>query len=107
MTRMTTWCNAPPQLRDAADNLVGGQTNRFQYDGLDRLMEVAQAVDASHALTNRLIYNANNQCVQVLGGDAVSGADRIRPWRMTMTNAVALSHHPRARSSLAATKEYD
>ena len=63
------------ELRDAADSLAGGQTNRFQYDGLDRLTEIAQAVDASHALTNRLIYNGNNQCMQVLGGDAVSGAD--------------------------------
>ena len=45
------------------------------YDGLDRLTEIALAVDATHALTNRFVYDGNDQCVQVLGGDAVSGAD--------------------------------
>ncbi len=63
------------EVRDAADNLAGGQTNRFQYDGLDRLTEMALAVDASRAQTNRFVYDDDNQCVQVLGPDAVSGAD--------------------------------
>lgn len=61
--------------RTAAADLVGRRTNRFQYDGLDRLSEIALAVDATHALTNRFVYNDNDECVQVLGGDAVSGAD--------------------------------
>ena len=63
------------QLRDASDNLVGTQVDRASYDGLDRLTEIALAVDATHALTNHFVYDGNDQCVQVLGGDAVSGAD--------------------------------
>ena len=63
------------EVRDAVDNLAGTQVNRASYDGLDRLSEIALAVDASHALTNRFVYDGNDQCVQVLGGDAVSGAD--------------------------------
>jgi YD repeat-containing protein len=62
-------------LRDAAGNLLGGKTNRFQYDPIDRLSEIALAVDATHARTNRFTYDGNGECVQVLGGDAVSGAD--------------------------------
>jgi YD repeat-containing protein len=64
------------QVRDAADNLLpAGQTDHFVYDGLDRLTQIALAVDATHSLTNQFVYDGNDQCVQVLGGDAVSGAD--------------------------------
>ena len=63
------------QLRDVFGNQQGSRTDNFSYDGLDRLSQIALAVDASHALTNRFIYDGNNQCVQMLGGDAVSGAD--------------------------------
>ena len=62
------------QLRDAFGNLQGSRTDNFLYDGVDRLSQCALAVDAGHALTNRYIYDGNDQCVQMLGGDAVSGA---------------------------------
>jgi YD repeat-containing protein len=62
-------------LRDASGNLQGSRTENFQYDGEDRLAQLALAVDATHALTNRYVYDGNDQCVQMLGGDAVSGAD--------------------------------
>ena len=64
------------QVRDAADNLLPtGQTDHFIYDGLDRLTQIALAVDATHSLTNQFVYDGNDQCVQLLGSDAVSGAD--------------------------------
>jgi len=64
------------QVRDAADNLLpAGQTDHFVYDGLDRLTQIALAVDATHSLTNQFVYDGNDQCLQVLGSDAVSGAD--------------------------------
>ena len=63
------------QLRDAADNLVATPVDRASYDSLNQLTELALAIDASHALTNRFVYDGNGQCVQALGPDAVSGAD--------------------------------
>jgi YD repeat-containing protein len=63
------------ELRDATGNLQGNQVNNYRYDGLDRLSEMALAMDATRAQTNRFVYDGNNQCVQALGPDAVSGAD--------------------------------
>ena len=63
------------QLRDAADNLVAKPVDRASYDSLNQLTELALAMDATHALTNRFVYDASGQCVQALGPDAVSGAD--------------------------------
>ena len=63
------------QVRDASDTLTGTCTDRASHDPLHRLIEVALAVDATHALTNRFIYDGNGQCVQILGGNAVSGVD--------------------------------
>ena len=63
------------ELRDPTGTLQGSQVDNYQYDGEDRLSQVALAVDASHALTNRYAYDGNDECVQVLGPDAVSGAD--------------------------------
>jgi YD repeat-containing protein len=63
------------ELRDPTGTLQGSRADNFQYDGEDRLSQAALAVDASHALTNRYAYDGNNECVQVLGGKAVSGAD--------------------------------
>jgi YD repeat-containing protein len=63
------------QIRNETDQTIGTCTNRASYDALHRLTEVALAVDATHALTNRFVYDGNDQCVQVLGGDAVSGVD--------------------------------
>jgi YD repeat-containing protein len=63
------------QVRNPNDALTGTCTNRASYDTLNRLTEVALAVDAAHALTNRFVYDGNDRCVQLLGGDAVSGVD--------------------------------
>ena len=63
------------QLRDADDNLVATPVDRASYDSLNQLTELALAVDASHAVTNRFVYDGNGECVQALGPDAVSGAD--------------------------------
>lgn len=63
------------QLRDAADNLLATPVDRASYDSLNQLTELALAIDATHALTNRFVYDGNGQCVQALGPDAVSGAD--------------------------------
>jgi len=63
------------QVRDEDDTLLGTKTDRASYDALRRITEVALAVDATHALTNRFVYDGNGQCVQILGGDAVSGVD--------------------------------
>jgi YD repeat-containing protein len=63
------------ELRDPTGTLQGSQVDNYQYDGEDRLSQVALAIDASHALTNRYAYDGNDECVQVLGPDAVSGAD--------------------------------
>ena len=63
------------ELRDASGSLLGSRTDNYRYDGLDRLTEIALAVDPSHVLTNRYVYDSNDQCVQALGPDAVSGAD--------------------------------
>ncbi len=96
------------ELRDAADNLTGGQTNRFRYDGLGRLTETALAVDASHALTNRFVYDGNNQCVQALGGDAVSGADPHQTVAYQYDERGLLFREIAAPgASLAATNEFD
>ena len=62
-------------LLDAAGTMQGKRTDNFHYDSRHRLTEIALAVDATHALTNRFVYDGNGQCVQGLGGDAVSGAD--------------------------------
>jgi YD repeat-containing protein len=63
------------ELRDATGNLQGSQMDNYRYDGLDRLSEMALAMDATRTQTNRFVYDGNNQCVQALGPDAVSGAD--------------------------------
>ena len=63
------------QLRDAADNLLATPVDRATYDSLHQLTELALAMDATRALTNRFVYDASGQCVQALGPDAVSGAD--------------------------------
>ena len=62
-------------LVDAAGTSQGRRTDSYHYDGLDRLSEITLAADATHALTNRFVYDGNDQCVQVLGPDAVSGSD--------------------------------
>ena len=62
-------------VRGATDTLLGSRMDTFHYDPADRLSEIALAVDATHSLTNRFFYDGNDQYVQVLGGDAVSGAD--------------------------------
>ncbi len=66
------------ELRDAFGNLQGTRSDSLSYDGVDRLSQIALAVDAGHALTNRFVYDNDDECVQVLGGDAVSGADPHR-----------------------------
>lgn len=66
------------EVRDASDNVTGSKVDRFQYDSLHRLTEVALAVNATQALTNRFIYDGNGRCLQALGGDAVSGADTFQ-----------------------------
>ncbi len=63
------------ELLDPAGTPQGSRTDNFRYDGLNRLSEMALAVDASLAQTNRYVYDGNDQCVLVLGPDAVSGAD--------------------------------
>jgi YD repeat-containing protein len=63
------------QVRDEDDTQLGTKTDRASYDALRRITEVALAVDATHALTNRFVYDGNGQCVQILGGDAVSDVD--------------------------------
>ncbi len=63
------------QLRDAADTLVATPVDRASYDPLHRLTQIALAVDARHALTNRFAYDGNGECVQALGPEAVSGTD--------------------------------
>ena len=82
--RVTTQCaydandnvvQCATELRDASGTLQGTRADSFQYDGLDRLSQSALAVDAGHALTNRYAYDGNDECAQMLGGDAVSGAD--------------------------------
>jgi len=66
-------CTAPVFFDNPATATY--RTDRFQYDPLHRVTEIALAVDATQARTNRFIYDGNGQCVQALGGDAVSGAD--------------------------------
>ncbi len=66
-------CTAPVFFDDPATATY--RTDRFQYDPLHRVTEIALAVDATQARTNRFVYDGNGQCVQALGGDAVSGAD--------------------------------
>jgi YD repeat-containing protein len=63
------------QLGDGTGKINRVRVDNYQYDGEDRLSQVALAVDDTHALTNGYAYDGNDQCVQVLGGDAVSGAD--------------------------------
>ena len=63
------------EVRNETDALAGTKVDRARYDALHRLTEIALAVDATHALTNRFVYDGNDQCVLALGGDAVSGAD--------------------------------
>ena len=65
---------------DPAGNAQGTCADNYRYDSLQRLTECALAVDPSHVITNRYVYDANSRCVQVLGPDAVSGAD---PHQMT------------------------
>ena len=60
---------------DPAGNSQGTCADNYRYDALDCLTEVASDIDATHAQTNRFVYDGNNQCVQALGPDAVSGAD--------------------------------
>ncbi len=65
-------------VRDQFDNPVLDQVNRFRHDPLHRLTRAEWAVDASHSMTNDFVYNGNDQCVLVRGGNAVSGADPHR-----------------------------
>lgn len=66
---------AATELRDPAGTLTGSRADNYQYDGEDRLSQLALAMDASWALTNRYAYDGNNECVQIAGPDAVAGAD--------------------------------
>ena len=63
------------ELRDADDILVGARVNRASYDSRPRLTHCVSTVDATRSMTNQFVYDGNGQCVQMLGGDAVSGAD--------------------------------
>ncbi len=63
------------ELRDAADNLLTGKTDYFRCDPLHRVTRIECAVDATHSMTNDFLYDGNDDCVLMLGGDAVSGAD--------------------------------
>lgn len=96
------------ELRDATGTLQGIRADNYRYDGLDRLSEVALAVDAGHALTNRYAYDGNDECVQVLGGDAVSGADPHQMLTDEYDERGLLFHATAAPGSpLASTNEYD
>ncbi len=63
------------EVRDDADAKLGSRAVNAEYDPLHRLTQIACDVDATHAMTNRFVYDGNDRCVQALGGDAVSGAD--------------------------------
>lgn len=63
------------ELRDGADNLVTSETDYFRCDPLHRTTRIECAVDATHSMTNDFVYDGNDECVLMLGGDAVSGAD--------------------------------
>jgi YD repeat-containing protein len=94
-------------LLDPTGTLRGSRADNFQYDGEDRLAQVALAVDTSHALTNRFAYDGNDECVQVLGGDAVSGTDPHQTLAYQYDERGLLFHASSAPgSSLAATNEY-
>ena len=63
------------EVRDDTDTKVASKAVIRGHDRLHRLTQIACDVDATHAMTNRFVYNGNDLCVQVLGGDAVSGVD--------------------------------
>ena len=63
------------QLRSETDALVATPVSYLQHDPLHRVTEITLPVDATRALTNRFIYDGNDQCVLVRGGNAVSGVD--------------------------------
>ncbi|HWX23148.1 MAG TPA: DUF6531 domain-containing protein [Candidatus Binatia bacterium] len=62
-------------LLDQTDSKVGVRTVLRGYDRLHRLTSIACAVDTTHSLTNQVLYDADDQCVLVLGGEAVAGTD--------------------------------
>ena len=96
------------ELRDDTDTKVGEQVVHIGHDPLHRPAYLVRSVDASHSMTNDFVYDGNDQCVQVLGGDAVSGVDPHQTMsyeydeRGLLFRAIAA-----AGSSLAATNEFD
>lgn len=96
------------EVRDATDILAGTRVHIRGYDRLHRLTRVAFAVDATRSMTNDFAYDGNDQCVQVRGGDAVSGADPHQTMSYEYDERGLLFHEiAAAGSSLAATNEYD
>ena len=66
------------EVLDPAGKSQGICADNYRYDSLQRLTECALAVDDSHVITNRFVYDANGQCVRALGPDAVSGANPLQ-----------------------------
>jgi len=96
------------EVRDAGDNLVGTSVARASYDSLHLITEVTLPMDKMRAQTNRFVYDGNNQCVQVLGPDAVSGTDPHQTMSYEYDERDLPFHEiAAAGSSMAATNEYD
>jgi YD repeat-containing protein len=96
------------EVRDATDKLQGSTLLVRGYDRLHRLRRSMVAVDATHSRTNDFVYNGNDQCVEALGGDAVSGADPFQTMSYEYDERGLLFREiAAAGSAIAATNEYD
>jgi len=96
------------ELRDATDKLQGSKVDVAEFDPLHHPIRIALAVDDTHAMTNNFVYDNNSRCVEVLGGDAVSGADPHQTMSYEYDERGLLLHEiAAAGSSLAATNEFD
>jgi YD repeat-containing protein len=96
------------ELRDAADNLLTGKADHFRCDPLHRVTRIECAVDASRSMTNDFVYDGNNQCILMLGGDAVSGADPHQAMSFQYDERGLLFHETGAPgSSIQTTTQWD
>jgi YD repeat-containing protein len=63
------------ELRDSTDTLQHTIATQYQYDALNRLLSLTSQVATNQFVTNRFVYDANGNCIQIHSPLAVSGVD--------------------------------